>query len=113
MLHTRPLFVPKIVRRFWFDTEICTPDMRDVRYAEAHPDGDLRVAKQGGSTFLLHRVGPEHFATVRCGSSNEWAILAREFPDGKLSVTTSPLAIRFRRWAHGLAQDERQVAAGL
>jgi len=106
----------KIVRRWWFDTEICSPSFAAAPPQPMQGNGvprnlDVRVVEHGGATLLLRRVGPRYFAAAQCGS-DEWAVLGRELPDGTLAVTTNPLAIRLRRRAHDLDFAEFRVATG-
>ena len=93
----------KIVRRFWFDAQVCAP-AEDEQQASLLPGLDTRIIDHGGHNITLTRVGPAHFAgAAQCGSGNEWVLLARQLPSGQLAVTSNPLVIRFQRWVHGLA----------
>lgn len=92
----------KVVRRFWFDTQVCTPT-EDEQQASL-PGLDTRIIDHGGRSLTLIRVGPAHFAgATQCGSGDDWVLLARQLPSGELAVTSNPLVIRFQRWAHDLA----------
>ena len=93
----------KVVRRFWFDTQICTATESEQQ-ASLMPGVDTRVIDHGGRNITLMRVGSAHFAgAAQCGSSDDWVFLARQLPSGELAVTLNPLVIRLQRWAHGLA----------
>ena len=98
----------RVVRRWWFDTVVCTPTL-----ATALPSVDARLVDYAGSEMALQRVGPSHFAATQCGANDDWVLLARELPDGELVVTTNPMIIRLRRWTHGLdfsRQADSQIA---
>ena len=93
----------KVVRRFWFDTQICAPTENEQQ-ASLMPGADTRIIDHDGRNITLMRVGPAHFAgAAQCGSSDDWVFLARQLPSGELAVTSNPLVIRLQRWAHGLA----------
>lgn len=93
----------KVVRPFWFDTQVCSPS-EDEQQASLLPGPDTRIIDHAGSKITLTRVGPDHFAAAtQCGSSKDWVFLARELPNGELAVTSNPLVIRFQRWTQRLA----------
>ncbi len=97
----------KVERSFWFDGQECTPTFAS---SDLSPH-DIRYTEMGGTQLALRRVGASHFAASTCGMSGEWAVLARELPDGELMVTTNPFMIRLGRWAFGL-QGEFASEAG-
>lgn len=88
----------RVERSWWFDTQVCTPTL-----AVSAPPADARVLDYRGSDIALRRVGPDHFAAAAQCGADDWTFLARELPNGEFAVTTNPLVIRLRRWAHGLA----------
>lgn len=80
-------------RGWWFDETVCTPTLASSQ--------DVRHVEEAGSVIAVRRVGERHFAALACGS-DRWVVLARELPNGDLSVTKNPLVIRFQRWRLGL-----------
>ncbi len=92
----------KVPRRFWFDSQACSPTALN-----STAPTDVRFWGQGGDRVALVRVGASHFAAAECGGRDRWSLLARELPDGRLSVTTNPIVIRVQRWALELGSFER------
>ena len=96
----------KVHRRFWFDGQACSPTALN-----STAPTDVRFVEQGGDRVALVRVGASHFAAPECGGRDRWSLLARELPDGRLSVTTNPILIRVQKWALELDSFEA-VALG-
>lgn len=92
----------KVQRRFWFDGQACSPTALN-----STAPTDVRFVGQDGDQVALVRVGANHFAATACGARDRWSLLARELPDGRLSVTTNPIVIRVQRWALELGSFER------